>query len=315
MSTTECMKQKMEMINKQNSTSKYISESNCSKYDASYNLLQMENELLLKHIEDGQKKDDAITDEIVRNEASVFNITIVYTLLFIIIGVFYNSLLTSSIGNILIEDVKLIDFLGEGNTLNYDLIWAKLQSCVNNYRFYLFLITFASTLLINVGIIYTVILKGKNFNHALKVVSVTSVAVIGVTSLLANNVAFVKIFENTLGYVVTNLVSPKKDHSLNMFMNSLFSHNTFGKGGIDFSFLFTAFRLDNLGDIIRDIGFIKQESKYDFYINNDGGLGNDLNLLANAVVMKNTVGYMTWTLFSSITATIISMKYLVRDNS
>ena len=315
MSTTECIKQKMEMINKQNSTSKYISESNCSKYDASYNLLQMENELLLKHIEDGQKKDDAITDEIVRNEASVFNITIVYTLLFIILGVFYNSLLTSSIGNILIEDVKLIDFLGEGNTLNYDLIWAKLQSCVNNYRFYLFLITFASTLLINVGIIYTVILKGKNFNHALKVVSVTSVAVIGVTSLLANNVAFVKIFENTLGYVVTNLVSPKKDHSLNMFMNSLFSHNTFGKGGIDFSFLFTAFRLDNLGDIIRDIGFIKQESKYDFYINNDGGLGNDLNLLANAVVMKNTVGYMTWTLFSSITATIISMKYLVRDNS
>ena len=315
MSTTECIKQKMELINKQNSTSKYISESNCSKYDASYNLLQMENELLLKHIEDGQKKDDAITDEIVRNEASVFNITIVYTLLFIIIGVFYNSLLTSSIGNILIEDVKLIDFLGEGNTLNYDLIWAKLQSCVNNYRFYLFLITFASTLLINVGIIYTVILKGKNFNHALKVVSVTSVAVIGVTSLLANNVAFVKIFENTLGYVVTNLVSPKKDHSLNMFMNSLFSHNTFGKGGIDFSFLFTAFRLDNLGDIIRDIGFIKQESKYDFYINNDGGLGNDLNLLANAVVMKNTVGYMTWTLFSSITATIISMKYLVRDNS
>ena len=114
MSTTECMKQKMELINKQNLTSKFISESNCSKYDTSYNLLKMENELLLKHVEDGQKKDDAITDEIVRNETSVFNITIVYTLLLIIIGVFYNSLLTSSIGNILIEDVKLIDFLGEG---------------------------------------------------------------------------------------------------------------------------------------------------------------------------------------------------------
>lgn len=79
------------------------------------------------------------------------------------------------------------------------------------------------------------------------------------------------------------------------------------------SFLFTGFRLDNLGDIIRDIGFTKPESKYDFYIKNDGGLNNDLNLLSNAVVMKNTVGYMTWTLFSSITATIISMKYLVRQ--
>ena len=314
MTTTEsCIKNKLDLFNRENIASKLLTESNCSKYDISYNLLKKENELLIKHIEDGQKKDDAITDEITRNDASVFNITIVYTLLFILIGVFYNSLLTSSIGTILNEDVKLIDFLGEGNTLNYDLIWAKLQSCNNNYRFYLFLITFASTLLINVGIIYTVILKGKNFNHALKVVSVTSVAVIGVTSLLANNVSFVKIFENTLGYAVSNLFSPKKDHSLNMFMNSLFIHNTFGKGGIDFSFLFTAFRLDNLGDLLRDIGLKTEQSRYDFYIKNDGGLDNDLNLLANAVVMKNTVGYMTWTLFSSITSTIISMKYLVRQ--
>ena len=315
MTTTEsCIKNKMDLINSQNIASRIATESNCSKYDTSYNLLQMENELLMKHIEDGQKKNDAITDETVSNEASVFNITIVYTLLFIIIGVFYNSLLTSSIGTILNEDVKLIDFLGEGNTLSYDLIWTKLQSCVNNYRFYLFVITFGATLLINVGIIYAVILKGKNINHALKVVSVTSVAVIGATSLLANNVAFVKIFENTLGYSISSLFSPKKDYPLNMFMNSLFIHNTFGKGGIDFSFLFTAFRLDNLGDIIRDIGSkVSDVSKYDFYIKNDEGLNNDLNLLANAVVMKNTVGYMTWTLFSTITATIISMKYLVRQ--
>lgn len=314
MTTTElCIKNKMDLINRQITASKISTESNSFKCDISYNLLKKENELLRKHIEDGQNKDDAITDEIVRNEVSVFNITIVYTLLFVIIGVFYNSLLTSSIGRILNEDVKLIHFLGEGNTLNYDLIWTKLQFCVNNYRFYLFLITFVTTLLINVGIIYAVILKGRNINHAFKIVSVTSVAIIGVTSLLANNVAFVKIFENTLGYSITSLFSPKKDHSLNMFMNSLFIHNTFGKGGIDFSFLFTAFRLDNLGDIIRDIGFNKPEPKYDFYIKNDGGLNNDLNLLANAVVMKNTVGYMTWTLFSSITATIISMKYLVRQ--
>jgi hypothetical protein len=303
----------MDFFNNQNIASKLITESSCSKYDISYNLLKKENELLMKHIEDGQKKDDDITDEFVRNDASIFNITIVYTLLFIIIGVFYNSLLTSSIGKILNEDVKLIDFLGEGNTLNYDLIWVKLQSCVNNYRFYLFVVTFVATLLINVGIIYIIILKGQNINHALKIVSITSVAVIGVTSLLANNVSFVKIFENTIGYAISTLFSPKKDHSFLQFMNSLFIHESFGKGGIDFSFLFTAFRLDNLGDIIRDIGLLKPESKYDFYIKNDGGLNNDLNLLSNAVVMKNTVGYMTWTLFSSITATIISMKYLVRQ--
>ena len=309
MTTTEsCMKNKLGLFENEPST-----ESNCLKYDISFNILKMENELLMKYIEDGKKKDDAITDEVVRNETSLFYITIVYTILFIIIGVFYNSLLTTSIGRILNDDVKLIDFLGEGNTLNYDIIWTKLQSCVNSYRFYLFVITFTASLIINVGIIYTIILKGKNMIHALKVVSITNLAVIGVTSLLTNNVSFVKIFENTLGYAISGLFSPKKEHSLNMFMNSLFIHNTFGKGWVDFSFLFTAFRLDNLGDIIRDIGLIKPESKYDFYIKSGEGLNNDLNLLANAVVMKNTVGYMTWTLFSSITATIVSIKYLVRQ--
>ena len=312
MNTESCFKNKMELLNNQINASK-LSESTCSKYDISYNLLKKENELLMKHIEDGQKKDDAITDEIVRNDASLFNITIIYTLLFIIIGVFYNSLLTTSISRILNEDVKLINFLGEGNTLNYDLIWVKLQSCVNDYRFFLFVITFVASLLINVGIIYIIILKGKNITQALKIVSVISVAVIGVTSLLANNVSFVKIFENTIGYAVSTLFSPKKDHSFKEFMNSLFIHDGFSKGGIDFSFLFTAFRLDNLGDFIRDIGFKTDKSRYDFYIKNDPGLNNDLNLLSNAVVMKNTIGYMTWTLFSSITSTIISMKYLARQ--
>ncbi len=312
MTTTEsCFKNKMVLLDKQNASK--LNESTCSKYDISYNLLKKENELLMKHIEDGQKKQDAITDEIVRNDASVFNITIIYTLLFIIIGVFYNSLLTTSISRILNEDVKLTDFLGEGNRLNYDLIWVKIQSSVNNYRFFLFLITFVATILINVGIIYIIILKGKSINYALKIVSVTSVAVIGVTSLLANNVSFVKIFENTLGYAISTLFSPKKDHSFKQFMNSLFIHENFGKGGVDFSFLFTAFRLDNLGDILRDIGFKTDYSRYDFYMKNDPGLNSDLNILSNYVVMKNTIGYMTWTLFSSITSTIISMKYLARQ--
>ena len=141
----------------------------------------------------------------------------------------------------------------------------------------------------------------------------TSIAVIGITSLLTCNVSFVKIFENTFGYAVATLYSPKKDYSFYEFVNSIFLHDTFSKGGIDFTFNFSAFRLDNLGDIIRDIGVKNPESKYDFFIDSENALNNNLNLLASSVVLKNTVGYMTWILFSSITSTIISIKYLSRE--
>ena len=313
MATALCLKNKMDLLDKQINASKTI-ENNCSNYDTSYNLLKKENELLMKHIEE-QKHDNEkmITEDKLPTNVSAFHITIIYTLLLIVIGLFYNSLLTYSIGTILNEDVKLNDFLQIGNTFDYNIIWTKIQSCLNNFRFYLFFTTFIATLLINVGIIYLVILNGKKISNAIKVVSLTSIAVIGITSLLTCNASFVKIFENTLGYAIATIFSPKKDHSFSEFINSIFVHDTFDKGGIDFTFIFTAFRLDNLGDIIRDIGIKNPESKYDFYINSDNVLNNNLNLLASSVVMKNTIGYMAWILFSSITSTIISIKYLSRE--
>jgi hypothetical protein len=313
MTTALCLKNKMDLLDKQINASK-LTDSKCSNYDISYNLLKKENELLTKHIENQKHDDDKIiTDDKLPSNVSAFHITLIYTLLLCVIGLFYNSLLTYSIGTILNEDVKLTDFLQVGNSFNYNIIWTKVQSCLNKFRFYLFITTFMATLLINVGIIYLIILKGKKVYNAIKVVSLTSIAVIGITSLLTCNVSFVKIFENTFGYAVATLFSPKKDYSFHEFVNSIFVHDTFSKGGIDFTFIFSAFRLDNLGDIIRDIGIKNPESKYDFYINSENVLNNNLNLLASSVVLKNTVGYMTWILFSSITSTIISVKYLSRE--
>lgn len=316
MSTASCLKQKFEeeMQRKKIVTKPDNSKLNC---DASMNLLKKENEKLLKYIEDNYNKNFLDDKLLTKPAVSVYYVSVIYSIIFVIIGIFYNSLLSSSVTKILNEDVILMDFLRIENSMNYNSIWIKLESCLNNFRFYLFILTYLITLLINVGIIYVIILKGKNIKNAIKVVSLLSIAIIGITNLLTNNVSFVKIFENTIGYGLTSLISPKKDHSLTEFMNSLFSHDLFGKGGIDFTFLFTAFRLDNLGDLIRDIGTKAPESKYDFFIKAENGLNtalnNDLNILANAVVMKNSIGYIMWTLFASITSSIVSIKYLSRE--
>ena len=314
MTTALCFKDKMKKIEEENAKDE---KNGILKCDKSLKSLKEENKELLKYIEENINCDkNFVGNERVNPAVSVSYIVLIYTLIFVIVGIFYNSLLTSSIGRLLNEDTTLVSFLKESNTLNYNLLWSKIQSCTNSFRFYLFIITFIVTLIVNVGIFYTIILKGKNIQNAVKVVSLSSIAIIGITSLVSNNVYFVKIFENTIGYAVASLFSPKKEHSLSEFMNSLFVHNIFEKSGIDFTFLFSTFRLDNLGNVLRDIGIKTSESKYDFHIKADNGLNttlnNDFNILANMVVMKNTVGYMCWVLFATITSTIVSVKYLSR---
>lgn len=316
MTTALCFKDKMNELDKELNDAKK-KRGDLSKCDKSLKLLEDENKKLLKYIKDNMMCDKRyLDDKLVNPAVSVSYIVLFYLIFFSVVGLFYNSLLTTSIGRILNEDVTLVNFLQEKNVLNYHLIWFKIQSCLNSFRFYLFIIAFIVTLIVNVGIIYTIILKGNNINYAMKVVSLSSIAIIGLTCLVANNVYFVKIFENTIGYTVSSLFSPKKEHSMSEFINSLFSHNVFGKSGIDFTFLYTTFRLDNLGDLLRDIGLKNPNSNYDFYIKSDNGLNttlnNDLNILANMVVLKNTVGYMCWVLFATITSTIVSVKYLSR---
>jgi hypothetical protein len=312
MNTELCFKDEMKKLDEKNA--KADENMNCDK---SLKSLKNENEKLLKRIEENEKRNEQNLNDTTLNPAvSVSYIIMVYSILLAVVGIFYNSLLTNSIQQILNGDTILVNFLKEKNTLNYGLLWTKIQSCLNSFRFYLFVVTFIATIIVNVGIIYMVILKGKDIKNAIKIVSLSSIAIIGVTNLLTNNVYFVKIFENTFGYAISSLFSPKKEYSLSEFMNSLFSHNLFDKGGIDFAFLFSSFRLDNLGDILRDIGTKNPESKYDFHLKADNGLNttlnNDLNLLANMVVMKNTIGYTCWVLFATITSTIVSVKYLSR---
>lgn len=315
MSTATCFKNKITELNKQIEASK-LSGFKCDNLDISFNLLKEEN-LKLKEVINENNKNDPLLDNdgsaAAASNVSVFNICLIYVILITICGLFYNNLLSTSIIQILNENKKLSDFV-VSNKSDYDILWNKISSSLNSYRFFLFLNIFVFTLIINVGIIYITILKGTNFSNALKIVSISSMSIIGLTFLLTSIVSFTKIFENTIGYTVAKMFSPKKDYNFTQFINSLFIHKTFEKGGVDFSFLFAAFRLDNLGHILSDIGSSSSDPKYDFYIKSSAELNDDLNILAERVVMKNTVGQLCWILFASIASTIVSIKYLAKDS-
>jgi hypothetical protein len=299
-----CLKDKMEELDKQISDTK-LNNRNCSSTDISYNKLLSDNSIIKKKLHvaeninnDGQKNVIIIP---------VLYISIFYTIIFFVIGIFYNNLITSSIIKII---GNLSEYLDPGNNSDsYNKKWQEINKCLNLFRFYLFIIVFLIVLVINVAFIYILILNGSKIKHAMKAVSITIIAVIGVTFLLINNINFVKIFENTIGYSIAKFFPPQENVPFDKFINKLFIHDNFQKGGINFDFLFPSFRLDNIGHILNDIGTSKKK-KYDFHLNSIEE--NDLQTLIKLVTMKNTVGHICWILFSSIATTIISVKYLTK---
>jgi hypothetical protein len=147
----------------------------------------------------------------------------------------------------------------------------------------------------------------------MKVVSITIFAIYGVTVLLTNNVNFIKIFENTIGYTIASLFSPVKGKTFTEFINGLFKHNAF-VSGIDYHFLFSVFRLDNFGHIIKDLTTLDDlgRPKYDFTFIKDID-ESSLQKLFECVVMKNTIGNFCWLIFSSIATTLVSIKFLSKS--
>lgn len=307
--TSSCLQKKINELNTQIASSK-LSSITCSGLDVSYNELLASNNLLKSQLKSSQKSLNDGLETISPNVPTipVIYIAVSYIIIFFIVGMFYNNILTKSIIELM---VGLPDYLTMDN--DYSETWNKINNCLNQYRFILFIITFIILFVINVGVIYIFILKGSNVKNAMKVVSISIASIVGVTFILTNNINFVKIFENTIGYSITRLFAPKKNISFHTFINGLFTHRNL-KDGINFDFLFSVFRLDNFGNIIKDIGKKNDIDKYDFYFDIESGREEEeLNTLAKTVVMKNSIGQICWIIFSSIATTMISIKYLSKN--
>jgi len=304
-SSNTCLKNKLDAADKQIRIAK-LSTVNCSGTEDANKALMEENERLKIDIFTARRLNN---DGLLITESSpvpIFPIIVIYIILISIIGIFYNNLVTKSIIKILNKNNNV---LTDYYTLDYSDKWIEINHCLSQYRFILFIVLFIVIFIVNIFIVYTLILKGTQLNNAMKVVSICIPAIVGTTFLLVNNVNFVKIFENTIGFAVAKLFSPKKDTSFSIFISNLFKHEKFPLGGINFDFLFSVFRLDNFGDILKDIG-IKSTGKYDFHLNSPTDA--DLSSFASMVVMKNSIGHLCWVFFSTIACTMVSIKYLAK---
>ena len=307
MSTNSCLQSKIDSLKQQINSAK-LNVSNCLSSDASNNDLLEKNKLLLGKLQKYEQEEETDNNSKSSIHLPILSITVLYTIVFFIIGIFYNVLLSKSLMTI-IQNQHYVDNVNQSES-SYPNKWSDIQSCQNQYRFILFFIVFIVTFAINFGIMYSLIMKGNQNYKAMKVITLCIVAMIGVMFLLINNINFVKIFENSVGFYLVQFLSPKKNISFSTFFNSLFVHDMFPKGGIDFSFLFTLFRLDNFGDLLKDIG-THSNGKYDFHLNPLNV--ENLDVLTNMIVTKNTIGHMCWILFSTLASTFVSLKFLMKN--
>ena len=232
--TSSCLQSKIDSLKQQVNVAK-LSVKNCLSKDETNETLLQENLLLTSKLQQYEKnnKDDTTS---LSTTVPIVSVTLFYFVLFFIIGLFYNVLLSKSI----ISIMKNQDYVNNlDNNESFQEKWKQIRYCLNQYRFVLFCVVFITTFTVNFGIMYSLILKGSQNMKAMKVISLCIFAIIGVTFLLVNNINFNKVFENTIGYFLVQFLSPKKNISFTTFMNSLFTHNIFPKGGIDFSFLFS----------------------------------------------------------------------------
>lgn len=129
------------------------------------------------------------------------------------------------------------------------------------------------------GIYYKIILNGKNNVSASLLILFCIFTIMGITYISTSPVIrpfvdIVKIFENTIGYSVVNIVNSSKLQTvLNiLFSNKRFSANTpFPNMSVSYNFMISVLSLDNYSDILSllddsDVDNPNRSGDYDYHI-------------------------------------------------
>ena len=222
---------------------------------------------------------------------------------YFIVGVFYYE----------VTHVGLYNLFKEQNA-----DWTAINKSLAIYRFLLFIVIFVLLLVFLYVFVYNFTLRGTSSSMALGIISVCLLTIVGITFLMIHNTTFVKIFENTIGYGLVNAIWGE---GINERLKKMFSHQFFKKDIIDkslpetnfsFNFLFSLLHLHNFKEMIEIIGSgetgvienpqLQQKDKdaYEKY-------------LFDCVVLKNTVGHLSWVFFSSLVATLVSIRFLSKN--
>lgn len=143
-------------------------------------------------------------------------------------------------------------------------MWSQIDSELTMSRFAMFFSVTFGLIILNYACIYHGYLGGTQDSLAFQILTVCFLGIMGIIFLLCNNVSFVKIFENTIGYAyVDSLFSFFPNSRNNATLDDFMKHRIFDSKtnpvqdmkqlGAKYDFLFTLFRLDNFGHVLREI--------------------------------------------------------------
>lgn len=243
-------------------------------------------------------------------DVSAMLVSLIYLVLFVIIGLIYDKLISDQI-LLVFNHHPLLDFAGPNLDINgYDNYKKNIDQLQSKFRFWSIFFVFGIIIANNMGI-YTAYMKGTQPGKALPIILGFAMIIVAPMYLLCNKITFIKVFENSIGYMVTKLLY-RKHGSFTAFINTLFTHKSFTTSPeikVDFGFLFSLFRLDNFGTMLYKMRKTPTNPEYNFHV--DTAIReDDLRYLLRAVVTKNTIGHLSWIYFATLAATLISVQYL-----
>jgi hypothetical protein len=230
----------------------------------------------------------------------------------------------------------------EVNVPAYTKVWEKISKYLFQRKIIFFLVMFIILTILFYGFIYKIILRGTKDGIAFAINSCIISGILGAMMIVCHNVTFVKIFENTFGYGLIQsfygsfsktIKEVAEYKSLSDLMGKL--RGADAKSGIfsvksnqsldlfrDYQFLITLFRLDNFGDILKELK--NSENDYDFKVNVPdevdvdkpeewSGTEDALKHMFRLCFAKHVAGFLCWIYFSALAATLIATKMLAQN--
>lgn len=252
---------------------------------------------------------------------SIWVAALVWSVLFSIIFAVTNLVATAKVIDIMNEYLHRDKTIKEGK-IDSESIWKNISKFMIGLRMAIFVVVFVLICICNYGV-FQAYLNNLSSPQVTKVTIMTTISIIGLMFLLTNDVSFIKVFENTIGYSVVSaghMLSSGEfsGTSLEEFMNAtIFTYKNENENvardlvysKINYDFLLTVFRLDNFCEAM-DALVKKEDSDYCFYLTDDE---ERIKHLLSLVVQKNLVGQLCWIYLATLCATIVSFKFLATD--
>jgi hypothetical protein len=163
-------------------------------------------------------------------------------------------------------------------------------------RFVIFCFLFFILFISNFYFIYILWYKGTNAQKCCQILCTCIFIILGIAFLLFNNIEFIKVFENTIGYFIINSI-----FDVNKTMKSMFIEDKHDPEK-DISYLFTHFRLNNFNSELK-----RMKDRNEISPTLEDGI---LKHFFECVYLKHMIGHLCWIYFATLTTAVVATRYM-----